>query len=74
MAAGWNFKGQVFYHGGRTLELNLEGREGENTQYSLGQRRGRLVNCWHVFKFQENHQGGNKSTKKQNLSEKKVSG
>lgn len=56
-------RARYFYHGGWTLELNLEGREGENTQYCLGQRRERLVNCWHIFKFQENHQGGNKSTK-----------
>lgn len=63
MAAGWIFKGQVFYHGGWTLELNLQGREGEDTQYCLWLRRERLVNFWHIFKSQQNHQGGNKSTK-----------
>lgn len=63
MAAGWNFKGQVFYHWGWTLEQNLEGREGENIQSCLRQRWERLVNRWHVFKLQENHQGGNKSAK-----------
>ena len=73
MAEGWNFKGQVFYHGDWALELNLKGREGENIQYCLRQHRERLVNCWHIFKLQENHQGGINLQKQKQTEKKKAS-